>query len=130
MDSQKSSSLEFTRKRTQEQRRHPRYVYDAPVSYRQLGPDNTGRTRNLSGGGLMVELPELFSPKTQLALLLSLGEVSIRAEAEVVWSRESPPEQASPHDATTSYPHGLKFTRLDLQDRLNLELFIAKAFGG
>ncbi len=115
---------------SQARRKHPRYPYDAPVSYRRLGPDNTGRIRNLSEGGLMVELPELFPPKTQLALLLPVGETSIRAEAQVVWSGGSPPEQASPHDATTSNPHGLKLTRLELQDRLNLELFIAKAFGG
>ena len=48
----------------------------------------------------------------------------MRAEAEVVWSQEFP------DPAGTSYRHGLKFTQLELQDRLILELFIAKKLGG
>jgi len=30
----------------------------------------------------------------------------------------------------TSYPHGVKFIRLELQDRLSLAVFIAKVYGG
>ena len=37
---------------------------------------------------------------------------------------------AAPRGQATSCPHRLKFTSLDLQDRLSLELFIAVAFSG
>ena len=106
------------------QRRHHRYPYDAPVILRHLEPDKAGRIRNISEGGLMVELPELFPPRTPLALFIRLGEKSVRTEAEVVWSQEFP------DPAGTSYRHGLKITQLELQDRLILELFTAKELGG
>lgn len=105
-------------------RRHRRYSYDGTVAYRRLGPSTPGRVRNLSEGGLMVELPELLPSGTAIDLNISLGERSIHAEAEVVWSMESSDE------GVTLYAHGCKFTRLELQDRLNLAVFIAKVFGG
>jgi hypothetical protein len=108
----------------QERRRHRRYTFDGSVTYRRLGPDTTGRIRNLSEGGLLVELPELLSPGTQLDLIISVDDRSVRAEAEVVWAQELPPTPAG------SYRHGVKFTRFELQDRLTWAVFIAKAFGG
>ena len=107
-----------------ERRRHRRYAYDGPVEYRRLGPATPGRIRNLSEGGLQVELPERFSSGTQLSLDLSLGDRSIHAEVEVAWSTDPP------GGAATSYSHGVKFLRLELQDRLSLAIFIAKAYGG
>lgn len=105
-------------------RRHHRYAYDGSLVYRRLGPDSTGRIRNLSEGGLMVELPEGLVPGTALDLVLTLGDHPIRAEAEVVWAQELPTTPAG------SYRHGVKFTRFELQDRLTWAVFIAKAFGG
>jgi hypothetical protein len=102
----------------QERRRHRRYTFDGSVTYRRLGPDTTGRIRNLSEGGLLVELPELLSPGTQV------DDRSVRAEAEVAWAQELPTTPAG------SYRHGVKFTRFELQDRLTWAVFIAKAFGG
>lgn len=108
----------------EDRRRHPRYPYDGSVTYRRLGPSTSGRIQNLSEGGLMVELPEPFALGTPLDLVISLGDHSIHAEGEVVWSQ-------SPSDSTPpSYPHGVKFTRLELPDRLTLAVFIAKVFGG
>lgn len=108
----------------EERRRHPRYAYEGSLSYRQLGPNTSGRIQNLSEGGLMVELPERFPAGTALDLVISLGDHSIHAEGEVIWSQ-------GPSDAArTSYSHGLKFTRLELPDRLTLAVFIAKVFGG
>ena len=108
----------------QERRAHRRHTFDGSVTYRQLGPDTTGRIRNLSEGGLMVELPERFVPGTALDLVLTLGDHPIRAEVEVVWAQD-------PADnSNTSCVHGLKFTRLELQDRLTLAVFIAKVYGG
>ncbi|MFQ5847127.1 MAG: PilZ domain-containing protein [Candidatus Methylomirabilales bacterium] len=107
-----------------ERRRHRRYSYDGSVTYRRLGPEAPGRIRNLSEGGLMVELPELLPPGTPLDLMVSLGDRAIHAEAEVVWSQDRP------GNAGTSYVHGFKFVRLELQDRLTLAVFIAKVYGG
>lgn len=108
----------------QERRKYRRYSYDGSISYRRLGPDTTGRIRNLSEGGLLVELPELLPPGSSLDLVISVEEKSVRAEAEVVWSQELPTT------ASGSYRHGLRFTRFELQDRLTWAVFIAKAFGG
>lgn len=107
-----------------ERRRHRRYAYDGSVVYQRLGPATPGRIRNLSEGGLLVELPELFAPGTHLDLDLSLGDRSIHARVEVAWSTDpGDPE-------VTSFPHGVRFTRLELQDRLSLAVFIAKVYGG
>ncbi len=108
----------------EERRRHRRYTYDGSVTYRRLGPDTTGRIRNLSEGGLLVELPELCSPGTALDLVISAGDRTVRAEVEVAWSQELPVTPAG------AYRHGVKFTRFELQDRLTWAVFIAKAFGG
>ncbi len=106
------------------ERKHPRYPYAAPVTYRELGPAKTGRVRNVSEGGLMVELPERYPPGTAFDLLIPLDQRTIHPQAEVVWS------QRSSDETTTTYLHGLRFTRLELQDRLTLELFLAVALDG
>jgi hypothetical protein len=107
-----------------EKREHPRHTCTGPIIYRQLGPARAGSMHDLNERGLMVTLAERFPVGTLLDLLIFLGERSIRAEAEAVWCQDASPEQA------TSYLHRLKFTSLDLQDRLSLELFIAVAFSG
>lgn len=104
------------------ERRHPRHPYTGPVAYRELGPTRMGRIRNLSQGGVMVELAELHPPGTAFDLVIHLDQRSIHPQAEVIWSQ-------NPSDgAKRGYLHGLRFTRLDLQDRLTLELFVALAF--
>lgn len=100
-------------------RRHHRYTHDGTVTYRRLGPSAPGQARNISEGGVMVELPELLAPGTALDLDISLGERSIHAEVEVVWSQDA---------SQASYAHGCKFTRLELQDRLTLAVFLAKGY--
>lgn len=74
----------------------------------------------VSGGEIAIENDAAL----RLDPLIFLGERSIRAEAEVVWCQDASPEQAN------SCLHRLKFTSLDLQDRLSLELFMAVAFSG
>ncbi|MFQ5656424.1 MAG: PilZ domain-containing protein [Candidatus Methylomirabilales bacterium] len=107
-----------------ERRRHPRYYYEASVTYRQLGPHNPGRIHNLSEGGLVAEFSEMLPPGTPLDLHIPLGDKSIHAEAEVVWTQESPDQPGR------SYRHGLKFTRLHVQDLLRLEVFISQVLRG
>jgi len=106
------------------ERKHPRYPYISPLTYRELGPARTGRILNLSEGGLMVELPERYPPGAAFDLLVHLDQRAIHPQAEVVWSQDRPDE------ATKVYLHGLRFTRLDLQDRLTVELFLAVALDG
>ncbi|MFQ5840644.1 MAG: PilZ domain-containing protein [Candidatus Methylomirabilales bacterium] len=108
-----------------ERRRHLRFVYDAPVVIcRPLGPASTGRLHNVSEGGLMVELPERFPLGTALDLQVMLGDRTVLAEAQVIWSQPVPEGSDSPHR------HGLEFTRLAPQDELSLKLFLAQTFGG
>ncbi len=106
------------------ERKHPRYPYAGPITYRELGPTRTGQVRNVSQGGLMVVLPERFPPGTAFDLLVPLDQRSIYPQAEVVWSKDLSDGTA------TGYLHGLRFTRIDLQDRLTLELFLAVALDG
>lgn len=128
MSARQASGSRRLQKRAQERRRHPRYLYAAPVTCRQLGPARAGQIRNLSEGdlrnlsegGLRVDLPERFPPGTALDLRLPLGERTIHAEVEVVWSQDlTGPEPPA-------CPHGVKFTRLAIQDHLSLKLFLAK----
>lgn len=121
-DMSREKVTEQTAPRTE--RKHPRYPYISPVTYRELGPARTGRILNLSEGGLMVELPEHYPRGTAFDLLIHLDQRSIHPQAEVVWSQDRPDQ------ATRRYLHGLKFTRLDLQDRLTVELFLAAALDG
>lgn len=72
----------------------------------------------------MVELPEAYRPGTAFDLFISLDQRSICPQAEVVWSKPSC------HGTSPVHLHGLRFTRLNLQDRLSLELFLAVALDG
>ena len=102
-----------------ERRTHPRYACDVPVLYRLLGPPSTGRVRNLSEGGAMVELQ--YPAGTPLGLLLLVGDRPLSADAEVVWSEESP------GPAVPSHRYSLRFTGFGPQDQLSLERLLAAA---
>lgn len=119
-DMSRKKTIEETAPTTE--RKHPRYPYAAPITYRELGPAKSGQLRNVSQGGLMVELPECYAPGTAFDLLIPLDQRSIHPQAEVVWSHRSADETAH------TYLHGLRFTKVDIQDRLTLELFMAMAF--
>lgn len=92
-----------------ERREHGRHDYHGAVTYRRLGVGKAGWIRNLGEGGLMADLPERFSPGTPLDLVIAVGERYIHAEAEVVWSQDRI------DTSKTTYPHGLRVTRLELQ---------------
>lgn len=108
-------------KKVLEQRKHRRYAYDAPAMIcRPLGQARAGWIHNVSEGGVMVELSEPFPPGTSLDVIISLVGKSIRAEAKVIWSRNSDDQ---PHP---SYRHGLEFTSIEHQDKVQLEYFLAE----
>jgi hypothetical protein len=71
------------------QRRHPRYPVVLSIVYRLKGSGpvsaGVGRTRNVSGGGACVELPEALPPATPLSVGLPTDRGELRMEAEVVW---------------------------------------------
>lgn len=105
----------------QRKRRHPRLVYDGPVVIsRPFGPATVGRIRNLSEGGLMVEFANHYPSGTSLELVISMEGKSIAAEAKVVWSRGSPGQPDS------AYQHGLEFTHLEPDAKVQLKSFIAQ----
>ncbi len=115
------SAVSQLKKKAQQQRRHPRFSYDAPAMIcRPLGPARAGWIHNVSEGGVMVELSEPFPPETSLDVFISLAGSSIRAEAKVVWSQNSDNQPHSP------YRHGLVFTSIEQQDKLQLEHFITE----
>ena len=71
------------------QRRYPRYPVVLSVVYRMKGAGpvraRRGRTRNVSGAGACLELPEALPLATPLSVGLSTDPGELRLEAEVVW---------------------------------------------
>ena len=115
-----SASPQLTKKAL-EQRKHPRYGYDAPAMIcRPLGAARAGWIHNVSEGGVMVELSEPFPPGTSLDVVISLAGKTIRAEAKVIWSQNSDDQ---PHP---SYRHGLEFISIDHQDKVHLQHFLVE----
>jgi hypothetical protein len=75
-------------------RQFPRHPVQCPIRYRAPGVDTTelsaGWTRNLSEGGLGLELPERLPPATRLRLWLFTDEGSLAVEGQVVWEAAAP----------------------------------------
>lgn len=98
-------------------RQHPRLPLRMPVlceSPAVGGYRTVGVTRNVSRGGLLLEVPQLLSPGTPTNLLLMMGERNARAEGVVVWSAEDQPSRM-----------GLQITTLTKSDRLAWDQFLA-----
>ena len=95
-----------------------------PVLFRRRGPapqrPGLGWTRNLSAGGLCVELAERLPPGTALEVTLQTARGPIAAEAEILWA-------ASPEAAGGGFPHGVRFTYLALPARQILRELLRSA---
>lgn len=78
----------------------------------------------ISEGGATVELPEQYPAGPPLGLLLLVGDKPLSADAEVVWSEESP------DPVVPSHRYGLMFTGFGPKDQLSLERTLAAARGG
>ncbi len=110
-------------------RRHPRFPAELPARclFREDAErtrDLTGRTSNVSLGGLLVLIPEKLEVGTVLRLQLKLPEGSITADGTVVW-QDSP----SKHEGKAS--HGIRLVRFAedddlIQYRLFLSQLVAK----
>ena len=77
----------------------------------------TGEIRNVSGGGAEVWLPEQFPISTHLAILVRIGEMTFRAQAEVVGT--------TPHPKDGHYSHDLHWLSLSPQAEAALSKLVA-----
>jgi hypothetical protein len=93
----------------QAHRQFPRYLIQLPLLHKAIAPASVkagvGWTRNLSEGGVCVELSERLQPQTALHLLLRTGRGAIELEGQVAWAGE-------PSGAGGGVLHGLTFVRI------------------
>lgn len=112
-------------------RRHPRFNVEIRASWRvrsggrQVGAGRiAGLIRNLSEGGIMLELPQSCEKGAWLEISLRTGDARLHAVAEVVWT--GPPETVK--GAGQVYRHGLRFIAMDQDQRNTIRRFIVKRF--
>lgn len=100
-----------------------RHTIHLPFHYRRAEDREyraeRGWTRDLSGRGAWVELPETFAPSSQLDLNLHTRGGSLRLAGQVAWVRTEP--DAAP------YLHGVLFTSTTSEQRDQLRTLIARA---
>ena len=112
-------------------RRHPRFNVEISAlcrfrsSARQgTGVKVAGLIRNLSEGGLMLELPQVHPRGVLAEIGFRTDDSRILAVAEVAWA--GPPETVRGVGAV--YRHGLHFVRLAQDQRNAIRRFIVKRF--
>lgn len=92
------------------QRQFPRYPIQLSLLHRVISPlavgAGVGWTRNLSEGGVCVELAEPLASDTPVRVRLQTVGGAIEAEAKVVWAAE-------PDANRGVVPHGVAFTQTD-----------------
>lgn len=98
-----------------------RCVIDLPFRYRQSGEaayrPGLGWTRDLSGGGAWVELPEQVAPPTLLEVSLQAPGEPLRLAAQVVWGC---------HESHgLSRLHGVRFLRVTPAQRQRLGVLLS-----
>ncbi|HEU5393217.1 MAG TPA: PilZ domain-containing protein [Candidatus Methylomirabilis sp.] len=75
-------------------RRHSRFSMNLPVRVTRVAGGRArawpGRTANLSGGGLAVELPTHLPPGTRVAIEVRTAIGPLRMEADVLWTQRVP----------------------------------------
>jgi c-di-GMP-binding flagellar brake protein YcgR len=91
------------------QRRYPRFPIKLPVLYKVLAPKpskpGVGWTRDLSEGGICLEVPERLGPSMLLSVLLRSDLGGLELTAKVVWV-------GGPASAQGGIAHGLSFERV------------------
>jgi len=72
-------------------RRHARFVVSLPVRCSRLAGRGPlawrGRTTDVSGGGVAIELPTRFPPGTRVTIEVRTGIGPVRMESQVLWTR-------------------------------------------
>jgi hypothetical protein len=75
-------------------RHHSRFGVSLPVRCTRVTGRTPrawrGRTANVSGGGLAVDLPTRLRPRTRVAIEIRTGIGPLRMEADVLWTRRVP----------------------------------------
>lgn len=107
-------------------RRHARLEVELFVIAKVISPADPSReqhpqfgtAKNVSEGGLLLELSEALPLSTHLDLLIDLGQRAIRADGEVVWMK--------PTEGGRSFHHGIHLLRLDAEDGQAWFAFLAK----
>jgi CheY-like chemotaxis protein len=112
-------------------RRHPRFnveigaICRLRIRGRQLPANKVaGIVRNLSEGGLMIELPLLCEKGGTLEIMLRTDDARVQTVAEIVWA--GAPEAAK--GSGRVFRHGLRFVRMALEQRKAIHRFIVKRF--
>jgi hypothetical protein len=102
-------------------RQHVRVPLDLPATYqRPGGAEASGRVKNMSDGGLLLEAPEILPPGTHLRLHLHTHQEVRTFEGKVLWN------DAERRGTTPSIAHGIEFTSPG--DRgLAVDLFIGES---
>ncbi|MHC4777877.1 MAG: PilZ domain-containing protein [Planctomycetota bacterium] len=102
-----------------ERREFPRIVSVNLVSCKQIDDDDPdesmGRTRNLSMGGMLLEVHKYYPLSSVIELQIALGESIIRPVGRVVRLQELEGNMVE---------MGIKFTELSEADRSNLKTHI------
>jgi CheY-like chemotaxis protein len=112
-------------------RRHPRFNVEIGALCRFRGSARHGEgarvaalVRNLSEGGLMLELPQVCSRGALLEISLRTDDARLHAVAEVVWT--GPPDIVK--GVGQIHRHGVRFVRMGQEQRNAIRRFIVKRF--
>jgi len=85
--------------RTYMDRDHSRFSVSLPVRCTLVTgkPSRVfrGRTSNVSGGGLAIELPTRLSPGSRVAVEIRTGIGPLRMETDIVWTRRVPGKEGA-----------------------------------
>ena len=112
-------------------RNHPRFNVEIGAICRiraggnqAAGSKVAGIVRNLSEGGLMVELPELCTRGATVEVTLRTDDARVQTLAEIVWA--GAPENVK--GVGRVFRHGVKFVRMPTEQRNAIRRFIVKRF--
>jgi len=90
------------------QRRHTRYPIQVPVMHRAGAPGakpGVGWTRDVSEGGLCIELPDVLQPEMPVRLRLRTDRGAIEADGQVAWVGQA-------RSKGGAIPHGIALTQM------------------
>ena len=108
-------------------RKHERFSANFPVRVKvwASGESQEGTCRNLSQGGLLLEVAELLPEGTRVLVELDLQHVGqfVCVQADVVWGLDFPPE------ARKRPSMGLRFTEMDEEPEALLNKIIDRMAG-
>jgi c-di-GMP-binding flagellar brake protein YcgR len=106
----------------EERRKFVRLDTSVKIRYKVLQPtdNNDTNSRDLSAGGVKIEVKEPIRPNTVLWLEINLPSEAdpLQAKGEVVWQEKISPAENS------GYEMGIKFLEMDVNDRSRLSKYL------